>query len=219
MCGIVEIVVESKKAKKGQEMKTYEGTTMLTPADNVPGPEQGHWTYDSYAALPDDGKRYEILDGVLYMAPPSPSGWHQKSVIRLSHYLFAAVELGGHGQVFVAPFDVELSPGTVVQPDVVVLLNENSEKYVVSRIIGGPDLVIEIISPSTAHHDRLRKYNVYARAGVKEYWIVEPVKHTVEVFVLGEDGYHTLGTFSGKQTLPSSIIPDFPVYVEQFFAW
>ncbi|HEV2656062.1 MAG TPA: Uma2 family endonuclease [Ktedonobacteraceae bacterium] len=199
-------------------MKTYEGTTMLTPADNVPGPEQGHWTYDSYAALPDDGKRYEILDGVLYMAPPSPSGWHQQSVVRLSHYLFDAVELAGLGRVFVAPFDVELSPGTVVQPDVVVLLNKNSEKYVVSRIIGGPDLVIEIISPGTAYHDRLRKYNVYARAGVKEYWIVEPIRHTVEVFVLGEDAYHTLGTFSGKQALPSSVIPDFPVYVEQFFA-
>lgn len=191
---------------------------MLTPADNVPGPEQGHWIYDSYAALPDDGKRYEILDGVLYMAPPSPSGWHQKSVIRLSHYLFAAVELGGHGQVFVAPFDVELSPGTVVQPDVVVLLNENSEKYVVSRIIGGPDLVIEIISPGTAHHDRLRKYNVYARAGVKEYWIVEPTRRTVEIFVLEDEEYHALGVFSGEQTLPSRIVPGFPVHVEQFFA-
>ncbi len=218
MCGIVENVVESKRAKKGHEMKTYEGTTMLTPADNVPGPEQGHWTYDSYAALPDDGKRYEIIDGVLYMAPPSPSGWHQKSVIRLSHYLFDAVELTGHGQVFVAPFDVELSPGTVVQPDVVVLLNKSGEKYVVSRIIGGPDLVIEVISPGNATADRIEKYNAYARAGVKEYWIVEPMRRTVEIFILGEDGYNSLGIFSGEQTLPSMIVPDFSVHVEQFFA-
>ena len=199
-------------------MKTYEGTTMLTPADNVPGPQQGYWTYDSYAALPDDGKRYEIIDGVLYMAPPSPSGWHQQSVVRLTHYLFEAVELAGIGRLFVAPFDVELLPNTVVQPDVVVLLNKNSEKYVVSRIIGGPDLVIEIISPSTAQHDRLRKYNVYARAGVKEYWIVEPIRYTVEVFTFMEDGYHSLGVFSGGQTLPSEVVPDFSVPVEQFFA-
>jgi Uma2 family endonuclease len=199
-------------------MKTYEGTTMLTPADNVSGPEQGHWTYDSYAALPDDGKRHEIIDGVLYMAPPSPSGWHQKSVIRLSHYLFAAVELSGHGQVFLAPFDVELSPGTVVQPDVVVLLNESSRKYVVSRIMGGPGLVIEVISPGNAATDRIEKYRAYARAGVKEYWIVEPGMRTVEVFILGEDGYHSLGIFSGEQTLPSMIVPDFPVHVAQFFA-
>jgi len=191
---------------------------MLTPADNVPGPEQGEWTYDHYAALPDDGKRYEIINGVLYMAPPSPSGWHQKSVIRLSHYLFDHVELNGYGQVFVAPFDVELTPGTVVQPDVCVLLNESSEKYVISRVIGGPDLVIEVLSPSNALFDRQEKYQAYARAYVKEYWIADPISRTIEVFLLEKDTYQSIGIFGGEQTLLSRVLPDFSVPVKLLFA-
>src|SRR6266542_5911753 len=195
-------------------MKTSEGITMLTPADNVPGPEQGEWTYDHYAALPDDGKRYEIINGVLYMAPPSPSGWHQKSVIRLSHYLFDHVELNGYGQVFVAPFDVELTPGTVVQPDVCVLLNESSEKYIISRIIGGPDLVIEVLSPSNALFDRQEKYQAYAHAYVKEYWIADPISRTIEVFLLEKDTYQSIGIFGGEQTLLSRVLPDFSIPVK-----
>ena len=191
---------------------------MLTPADNVPGPEQGEWTYDHYAALPDDGKRYEIINGVLYMAPPSPSGWHQKSVIRLSHYLFDHVELNGYGQVFVAPFDVELTPGTVVQPDVCVLLNESSEKYIISRIIGGPDLVIEVLSPSNALFDRQEKYQAYAHAYVKEYWIADPISRTIEVFLLEKDTYQSIGIFGGEQTLLSRVLPDFSIPVKLLFA-
>ncbi len=191
---------------------------MLTPADNVPGPEQGHWTYNSYAALPDDGKRYEIIDGVLYMAP-APNDVHQEIVALIIFYLMPYVKLAGRGRVLAAPIDVVLDTGSVVQPDVLVLLEEKeTTKQKPSQTIRPPDLAIEVASPGTAHYDRLKKYNAYARAGVREYWIVEPVRHTVEVFILGEDGYHALGVFSGEQTLPSRIVPDFPVHVEQFFA-
>src|SRR6266487_635999 len=199
-------------------MKTLEGTTMLTPADNVPGPEQGHWTYNSYAALPDDGKRYEIIDGVLYMAP-APNDVHQEIVALIIFYLMPYVKLAGRGRVLAAPIDVVLDTGSVVQPDVLVLLEEKeTTKQKPSQTIRPPDLAIEVASPGTAHYDRLKKYNAYARAGVREYWIVEPVRHTVEVFILGEDGYQALGVFSGGQTLPSIIVPGFPVHVEQFFA-
>ena len=209
-------VVESKKAKKGYAMKTYEGTTMLIPADNVPGPEQGHWTYDSYAALPDDGKRYEILDGVLYMAP-APNDVHQEIVALIIFYLIPYVKLAGRGRVLAAPIDVVLESGSVVQPDVLVLLEEGATRQKPAQTIRPPDLAIEVVSPGTARHDRLRKYNAYARAGVKEYWIVEPTRRTVEVFVLEDEEYHALGVFSGEQTLPSVIVPDFSVPVEQFF--
>ncbi len=181
---------------------------MLTPADNVPGPEQGHWTYNSYAALPDDGKRYEIIDGVLYMAP-APNDVHQEIVALIIFYLMPYVKLAGRGRVLAAPIDVVLDTGSVVQPDVLVLLEEKeTTKQKPSQTIRPPDLAIEVASPGTAHYDRLKKYNAYARAGVREYWIVEPVRHTVEVFILGEDGYHALGVFSGEQTLPSRIVPE-----------
>ena len=110
---------------------------MVTPADHMPGPGQGHWTYKDYANLPDDGHRYEIVDGVLYMAP-SPNRSHQNTAFEIASYLRSHVKLTGLGQVFIAPFDVELNTRTVVQPDVIVLLNHNLDKITFSRIIGAP---------------------------------------------------------------------------------
>ena len=198
-------------------MTTFDKPVTFIPADHVPGPKQGEWTYNHYAALPDDGQRYEIIDGVLLMAPPSPTGKHQAALVRLVYYLFTYVELPQLGQVFAAPFDVELSPMMVVQPDVLVLLNESKHKFTPSRIVGAPDLVIEIVSPGTATYDRIVKRSAYARAGVKEYWIVEPTAHTVEVLSLKGDAYISLGIFSEAQTLPSQVVPQFPVAVKQIF--
>lgn len=199
-------------------MTTVEKGPMVIPADWVPGPQQGHWTYDHYATLPDDGQRYEIVNGVLLMTP-SPSGSHQRVAGRLFYYLLDHVEFAGLGRVYQAPFDVELAPDTVVQPDVLVLLNAGLEKYTEKRVIGAPDLVVEVASPGTAAYDRLSKCDAYAQAGVSEYWIANPQRHTVEVLVLEEGIYRTLGTFWGKATLPSRVVPGIAeVHVEQFFA-
>lgn len=78
-------------------------------------------------------------------------------------------------------------------------------------------MVVEVASPGTATFDRLTKYDVYARAGIAEYWIVKPAHRTVEVLVLQNGEYHSRGTFHGRQTLPSSIVPGLPACVEQFF--
>jgi len=145
---------------------------MVTAADNVPGPDQGRWTYQDYAALPDDGQRYEIVDGVLFMTP-SPSRWHQKAVLHLAHHLLNHVESAGLGEVYAAPFDVELAPNIVVQPDVLVVLNAGLKKITGSRIIGAPDLVVEVSSPGTVGYDRDKKQGAYDRAGVPEYWIAD----------------------------------------------
>ena len=190
---------------------------MVTAADDVPGPGQGRWTYKDYAALPDDGRRYEIVDGVLYMAP-SPNEWHQTTAGRLFRYLATQIEDASLGRVYIAPFDVELTPDTVVQPDVLVILNANHDKITLSRIIGAPDLVIEVSSPGTVGYDRDKKQSAYARAGVQEYWIADPWSRTVEVFVLEAGAYRSLGVFEGKATLPSQVVAGFSVHVEQFFA-
>jgi Uma2 family endonuclease len=133
---------------------------MVIPADHIPGPRQGHWTYDDYAALPDDGHRYEIVDGVLYMSP-APSREHQNAALEIAAYLRTYVKLAGLGQVYIAPFDVQLDPRTVVQPDVLVVLNPHLDRVAESRVIGAPDLVVEVSSPGTVGHDRTRKQDAY----------------------------------------------------------
>jgi len=189
----------------------------VIPADYVSGPEQGRWTYKEYAAIPDDGKRYEIVNGVLFMTPP-PSIPHQRATGCFFRYLSTHVEDAGLGWVFVSPVDVQLAPNVVVQPNVAIVLKAGLEKITESRIIGAPDLVIEVASPSTATYDRREKYDAYARAGVPEYWIADPSAHTVEVFVLEGRKYRSLGVFRGGAKLPSKVVPELPVRVEQLFA-
>jgi Uma2 family endonuclease len=189
---------------------------VVTPVDYAQGPTQGKWIYKDYLSLPDDGQRYEIVNGVLFMAP-SPNRWHQKAAGRIFAYLLEYVEDAGLGEVYDAPFDVLLAPDVVVQPDVLVVLNANREKITDKGIVGAPDLVVEVTSPGTATYDRHTKYVAYASARVPEYWIVDPAGRTVEVLVLEDDEYRTRGVFQGKAALPSQVVPGFLVRVEQFF--
>ncbi len=197
-------------------MVTTEEMSMVTPADWVPGPPQGFWTYDDYATLPNDGHRYEIVNGVLVMAP-APSPEHQSIAVRIAYYMFPHVDLAGIGRLFTAPIDVDLGPKNMFQPDVVVVLNAHLDRVAEKKIIGAPDLVVEVASPSTAAFDRLIKYEKYAHAGIAEYWIVKPTSRTVEVMVLEPGEYRSLGIFSGKAQLPSRVIPGLSISVEQFF--
>lgn len=195
---------------------TVDTLPVTTRADHVPEPAQGRWTYADYAALPDDGNRYEVVDGVLYMAP-APTIAHQSANNWFTYYLTGHIQVQGLGRVFAAPTDVELGPHDVVQPDVVVVLNTTQANITPSRIVGAPDLVVEIASPSTTGYDRRQKQDAYARAGVREYWIADPNTQTVELLVLDQATYRSLGVFRGKAMLPSSVAT-LPVQVEQFFA-
>jgi Uma2 family endonuclease len=188
---------------------------VVTVAVPIVGPPQGRWTYADYAALPDDGNRYEIIAGVLYMTP-APGTGHQSISARVVTFLVTHVEFAGLGRVFAAPVDVELAPDTVVQPDIVVVLSANLHRITPSRIIGAPDLVVEILSPGTAGYDRREKQDAYARSGVGEYWIVDPGAQTVELLTLDQGGYRSHGVFRGQARLPSSAVT-MPVPVERFF--
>lgn len=107
--------------------------------------------------------------------------------------------------------------GNIVQPEVFVLLNEHLDRVSTSRIIGAPDLVIEIASLSTARHDLSEKLQAYAVAGVPEYWVVNPDAHILEVLVLDRGTYRSLGLFIADDVLPSQVLPGLPTTVEQFF--
>jgi Uma2 family endonuclease len=190
---------------------------VVMPADHVSGPRQGRWTYADYAAIPDDGNRYEVVDGVLFRTP-APGAAHQSTVVSITAVLFTHVELTERGRVLVAPFDVELLPGFVVQPDVLVVLHEHLSVITPTRAVGAPDLVVEVVSPSTVGYDRRTKQDAYARAGVPEYWIADPQARTVEVLQLAAGEYGSAGVFQGQAVVPSRIVPALPVPVAQVFA-
>lgn len=189
---------------------------VITPADWVPGPNQGDWTYEEYITLPDDGKQYEIANGVL-LVTPSLTGSHRDTIGEVSYYLRTHVKLAGLGVVIQAPFSVELSAKDVFQPDILVVMNAHRDRVQEKRIVGAPDLVVEVSDSSTAAFDRLTKYDTYEYTGVLEYWILNLERRTVEVFVLDGDEYHSLGVFHGEQKVPSRLISWLSVRVDQFF--
>jgi Uma2 family endonuclease len=190
--------------------------TTTVPADWVPGPPQGSWTYDAYAALPDDGKRYEIAQGVLIMTP-APEPGDQRISREISFCLYEHIMTRKLGEVLYAPVDVVLSEEDTFQPDVLVILNEHLERIQEKLVAGAPDLVVEIISPGSLLNDRVTKKLAYERAGIPEYWLVDPEKKTVEVFVLENGAYTSLGLFKGEQQLQSRIVPEMSVPVAHFF--
>src|SRR5579883_1753361 len=139
----------------------------VVPADWVPGPRQGFWTYAAYAALPDDGLKYEIVQGVLIMTP-APEPGHQKVSMAIAYCLYTLINTQNRGEVFTAPIDVSLSEQDLFQPDVLVILNEHLDRVHEKRIVGAPDLVVEIISPSSRLNDRVVKRQAYQQAGIPE---------------------------------------------------
>ncbi len=196
---------------------TSENIAVVRPANHVPGPAQGKWTYEEYAAL-DDGQRYEVVHGVLYTTL-TPGIAHQDAVARILYYLLGYVEFSGRGKVSVAPCDVELAPNIVVQPDVLVVLKAHKGRVTKSHIVGAPDIAIEVSSPGTATYDRREKYDLYARAGVQEYWLVDPVAQVIEVLSLEDSKYQSLGVFENQDTVISKVVPEISeVPVVKFFA-
>jgi Uma2 family endonuclease len=152
------------------------------------------FTYGDYLTW-DDDERWELIDGVPYNMSPAPRARHQRTLGEL-HRQFANWLLGKPCQVFLAPFDVRLPDAgesddlveTVVQPDLSVICDKKKLDDAGCR--GAPDLIVEILSPSTASKDLKVKFERYERAGVQEYWVIEPEGKTVQIFTLGEDGWY-----------------------------
>lgn len=167
-------------------------------------------TYRDYAALPDDGRRYELHDGELSVTP-APSTRHQRTAARLYEVLHHHVERLGLGEVLFAPLDVILSDLTVVQPDLVYIDTGRSSLVSERGIEGPPALVVEILSLSTATLDRVTKPRLYARHRVPFLWLVDPDRRTVEAFALGEAGYGEPVIASGPTPAALPPFPDLPL--------
>ena len=151
-------------------------------------------TYRELEQFPDDGKRHEIIDGEHYVSA-SPSTYHQTVSRRLQFELYQQLELTGLAQVFDAPTDVELSEIDILVPDIFVVDEVRRQIISPSRIIGSPDLVIEILSPSTSKRDLELKRQVYEKRQVPAYWIVDPNAQRIAVFDLTEGRYVERGSF------------------------
>jgi Uma2 family endonuclease len=149
--------------------------------------EKQDWTYEDYCQLPDDGNRYEVIEGRLYVSP-SPRTIHQTLSKRIQFLLYQ-LELAQNGFVFSAPMDVLMPGCSPVQPDLIFLdagqAADIQEKY----LEGVPHLLVEILSPTTEGYDRVTKLNRYARSGVPHYWIVDGANQTFEVLELTRDTY------------------------------
>ena len=156
-------------------------------------------TYADYLLFPDDGKRHELIDGEHYVSP-SPNLYHQTVSGRIFAQLFFQIEAKRLGRVLAAPMDVQLSLTSVVEPDLIVVLERNRHILAPKRIKGAPDLLVEILSDSTAKQDFEDKPKLYAASGVPEYWIVSPDEHTVEQHLLEGSAYRLAGTHETEIT-------------------
>lgn len=178
------------------------------PAQAQPWPEQGHWTYEDYVRLPDDGRRYEIIEGVLYVAN-APSYDHQFTATAISRILGNFVIEKVTGVIIAAPFEVHL-PGIAkpVQPDILFIRQERQPASGTQIFEGAPDLIVEVLSPSSLRLDQHVKFGAYEQAGVREYWIADPKTRTITVYHLPENSpeYVLLGQFTAVETVQSKVL-------------
>jgi len=176
-------------------------------------PPQGEWTYEDYARLPSDGMRYEVINGELHMTP-APRPQHQKAIFILAGRFWEYLQRKPVGEAYVAPIDVIL-PGRAspVQPDLLFIARDRLAIVTEDLIEGTPDLIVEVLSPSNPWHDRRTKYQLYARAGVREYWIVDPQERTVDIYVLRGRAFAPLGSFGPDENIRSEVLADFSVPV------
>ena len=172
------------------------------------------FTYEDYCTWPDD-ERWELIDGIPFKMD-APSRYHQKIsvnvLIKIANFL-----VNKTCEVYHAPFDVRLNVGegkdTVVQPDIVVICDRNHLDHKGAK--GAPEFVIEILSPSTVHHDRVRKLEKYQQYGVKEYWIVDPISKTVAVYLFE---ITDLTIYEMGAEIEAAILPGFSISLKDIFA-
>lgn len=167
--------------------------------------ERSRVSYADLERMPDDGRRFEILDGELIEMTPAPTPQHQRAAKRLQRQLEVYFEGGGRGEVFNAPTDVLLTPHDVFQPDILVVSNPHD---ITGRAIEGPpELVVEVLSPSTEPYDRGRKSDRYAALGIRNYWILDAETRRLECLRNIEGRFELVGAIEGDASFEP---PHFP---------
>jgi Uma2 family endonuclease len=180
-------------------------------------PQRVVLTYDDLRATPDDGRRYEIMEGELAVTP-APSTTHQRISRNLAYVLHTYITQHGLGEVLNAPVDVILDRTTVVEPDLLFVARTRASIITERAIEGPPDLVVEILSPSTEQRDRGVKQQVYARYGVQHYWRVDPAARSVAELVLSGATYALRATHLAQgEPFRSALFPELSIDLAAIF--
>jgi Uma2 family endonuclease len=174
-------------------------------------------TYPELRQMPEDGKRYELVNGEVFVTP-SPSEKHQRILGNLFQSMADYARENKLGRVYFAPFDVVFSDKTALQPDLIFVSSARKGIIGPEYIIGAPDLVVEVLSPHRPRFDRVTKFEQYALYGVGEYWIVDLVAENLEVYRLAENGYELRAGLAGEQILETPLLQGWKLPVRKLFA-
>ena len=175
-----------------------------------------HFKADDIWDTPEDGKRYEVIDGDLYVTPP-PSWLHQRGSGALFYRLYGHVYQHHLGEVVSAPIGLVLDEENGLQPDLVYVSRERSHVITERGIEGAPDLVVEVLSPSTQSRDRGIKMRRYAAAGVPEYWLLVPWNRTLEAYRLAEPGYELTGLYGPGSIFGPELFPGLEISIDDLW--
>jgi Uma2 family endonuclease len=175
-------------------------------------------TYEDYRLLPDDGRRYELIDGDLVMSP-SPKTRHQRILRNLFYALQNFLREHPFGEVFIAPYDVVLSEHDVCQPDLVFVAAAQASIITADNIRGSPALVIEILSEGNRKLDETIKLQRYEHFGIPEYWIIDPELDLMKIYRLTDGRYVRIGelTAAHHDTLTTPLLLDFTLQLATLF--
>ena len=177
--------------------------------------EKKKYTYEDYLKTPKD-KRYELIDGEL-LTTPSPTPYHQRVSRKLEFILESFITKNTLGEIFYAPCDVYLDNENVVQPDILFISKDRLNIIGDKNIQSAPNLVIEIISENSVYRDMVQKKRLYARFGVKEYWIVIPEEKEVEVYILKGEAYQFYKTCTKVDILESPSLKGLKIGLKEIF--
>jgi len=191
---------------------------ILTEIKVVKGPPQGQWTYADWEALPDDGNRYEIIEGVLYMST-APSLHHQWILLQLADYVALPAKKRGLGYPFFSPVGVLMPGCDPVQPDFVFVRASRASILSDRRIRGVPDLIVEVLSPGNKDYDEDVKLTAYANAGVPEYGVIDPAAKQLRLYSLNQPGeYAPAKIFASADTVSFVCLPGITFILDDLFA-
>lgn len=174
-------------------------------------------TYEDYVEIPNDGKRYELLEGELAVTP-APNPEHQAASVNLIVTLSQHIRSNDLGLLYHAPIDLILDATSVLQPDLLFIAKSRQSIITSKGIEGAPDLVIEILSPSTQRNDRITKAQIYARHKITWYWIADPEQRVLEIHRLEADGYRLVTTLHGDSPLAAPPFNDLKFCAKDIFA-
>jgi Uma2 family endonuclease len=178
--------------------------------------EKRKYTVDDYLLL-EEGAPFQLINYDLIMSP-SPIPFHQLISARIIYLMSAFLEnKTDDGFLVSAPMDVKFNDGNVFQPDVLYITAERKSELVKDRVEGAPDLVIEILSPSTGYYDLRQKKDIYEKYGVKEYIIIDPVVQTAELYALKDGGYYLHQKAEKNKKLPSVVLEGFSFDLSKLF--